>query len=202
MTTIYMVRHGETDWNAEGRYQGQEDPPLNRRGREQARATAEKLAQEGITAIYSSDLKRAAETAHALAEHCNLPVHLDPRLREINQGVWQGVLVDDIRAQWPERFHRWQTAPWETSPPGGETLHDVETRILAALADIASRHPNERVAVFTHKLPIALMRIRLKGAPRDALWSLLPKNAAWDVFDVSAEALQALLTQLKANPAP
>ncbi|RME09532.1 MAG: histidine phosphatase family protein [Ardenticatenia bacterium] len=202
MTTIYMVRHGETDWNVIGRYQGQEDPPLNARGRAQAEATAEQLAQEQITAIYSSDLKRAAQTAEALAQRLNLPVHLDPRLREINQGEWQGVLVDDIRAHWPERFQQWQTAPWETHPPGGETLHDVETRILAALADIATRHPNERVAVFTHKLPIALMRIRLKGAPREALWSLLPKNAAWDVFDVSADELHHLLAQLTTPRAP
>ena len=117
MTTIYMVRHGETPWNVEGRYQGQLDPPLTAKGRRQAQATAQKLAPLGLAAIYSSDLARAAQTADALAQKTGLAVQLDPRLREIHQGVWQGVLIDDIRARWPNQIYGWEHDPWRYHPP-------------------------------------------------------------------------------------
>ena len=82
MTTLYVVRHGETPWNVVGRYQGQLDPPLNENGRRQAETTAAKLALLGFEAIYSSDLARARQTAEALSQKTGLPVQLDPRLRE------------------------------------------------------------------------------------------------------------------------
>ncbi|MDQ7030880.1 MAG: histidine phosphatase family protein [Ardenticatenia bacterium] len=199
MTTIYAVRHGETPWNVEGRYQGQLDPPLNERGRAQAEATARALAPLHIDAIYSSDLKRAAQTAEALARLIHLPVRLDPRLREINQGEWQGVLVQEIERRWPVEFAGWRRAPWHHRPPGGERLQDVQERVLAALHDIVAQHPEGTVAVFTHKLPIALLTIALKGAPPDRLWELLPANGAWEIFHVtpqnSVRAQQQLLDE-------
>ncbi len=187
MTTIYAVRHGETPWNVEGRYQGQLDPPLNERGHQQAEATARALASLGIEAIYSSDLKRAAQTAEALARLTGLPIVFDPRLREIHQGEWQGVLVEEIQRRWPEVFEGWRRDPWHYRPPGGETLQALRERVLAAIWDIVRRHPEGTVAVFTHKLPIALLKIEFKGAPPDQLWELLPKNGAWEVFEVRPE---------------
>lgn len=184
MTTLYLIRHGETPWNVEGRYQGQLDPPLSEKGQQQAQATAKKLATTAFAAIYSSDLARAKQTAQALAVVTGLPVHLDPRLREINQGRWQGVLIDDIRAGWPAEIHGWETDPWRYYPPGGETLPEVQRRLFAAIDDIVARHPYDHVAVFTHKLPIALLKIKYKHYPAEEIWSLLPANAVWEIFEL------------------
>lgn len=186
MTTLYLIRHGETPWNVEGRYQGQLDPPLNPNGLRQARETAARLAPLGFEAIYSSDLARARQTADALARQTGLPVQLDPRLREIHQGRWQGVLITNIRKRWPRELHGWETDPWHHAPPGGETLPRLQRRVFAAVDDIAARHPTGRVAVFTHKLPIALLKIRWRGHPAQNIWALLPANGAWELFEVFA----------------
>src|SRR5213078_2372373 len=91
MTTLLLVRHGETDWNAAGRLQGHTDRPLSDYGREQARRLADELSSEGVDAIYTSDLARARETAEIVAERLHLPVVLDPDLREKNWGTWEGL---------------------------------------------------------------------------------------------------------------
>lgn len=184
MTTLYMVRHGETPWNVEGRYQGQLDPPLSKKGHQQAQATANSLAPLGFDAIFSSDLARARQTAEALADITSLTIQLDPRLREIHQGQWQGVLIDDIRAGWPDEIYGWENDPWHHHPPGGERLQTLQTRLFAAVRDIAARHPQGKVAVFTHKLPIALLKIRYQAHPPEQIWSLLPANGAWEVFEM------------------
>ncbi len=184
MTILYLIRHGETPWNVEGRYQGQLDPPLTKKGQQQAAATATKLAGLNFKAIYSSDLARAYQTAQALAAKTGLPVQLDRRLREIHQGDWQGVLIGDIRAGWPQEIGGWEADPWQHQPPGGETLSQLQDRILAVIDDIVSRYHQGQVAVFTHKLPIALLKIHYQGHPAKAIWSLLPANAAWEIFEV------------------
>lgn len=184
MTTLYLIRHGETPWNVVGRYQGQLDPPLTPKGRRQAEATAAELAPLGFEAIYSSDLARAKQTAQALVKKTGLPLRLDPRLREINQGQWQGVLIDDIRARWPDEIRGWEQDPWQHHPPGGETLQQVQARLFAAIDEIVAQHPQGPVAVFSHKLPIALLKIRFQGCPAEKIWSLLPANAAWEIFEV------------------
>jgi broad specificity phosphatase PhoE len=184
MTTLYLIRHGQTPWNVEGRYQGQSDPPLTEKGRQQAQTTTAKLAEVGFDAIYSSNLIRARQTADALSQATGLPVWLDPRLQEINQGQWQGVLIDDIRAGWPDALHGWEADPWRHHPPGGETLQQVQTRLFAAINEIIARHPQDTVAVFSHKLPIALLKIRYKNYPAKAIWSLLPANGAWEIFEI------------------
>lgn len=185
MTVLYLIRHGQTPWNVEGRYQGQFDPPLNELGQRQAEETANKLADINFAAIYSSDLKRAHLTALPLADKLNLPVQLDPRLREIHQGEWQGVLIDDIRAKWPTEIQGWEEAPWEHQPPGGESLPELQSRLFATIDDIASRHPQDKVAVFSHKLPIALLKIRYQGYSPAEIWSLLPANGAWEIFELA-----------------
>lgn len=187
ITTIYMVRHGETPWNVEGRYQGQLDPPLTDKGLWQARSTASELAPLGFEAIYSSDLARARQTAEALATETGLSIRLDSRLREIHQGEWQGVLIGDIREAWPDEIDGWENDPWNHHPPGGESLQAQQARVFAAFDDIAAQHPGGKIAVFTHKLPIALLKIRFQAYSPEQIWSLLPANAAWEIFEVNSD---------------
>jgi broad specificity phosphatase PhoE len=134
VTTLLLVRHGETDWNAERRWQGHADVPLNERGRDQARALAESLAGERIDAIFTSDLSRARETADIVAARLHVPVAVDPDLREIDVGPLEGLTADEAKA-----VDGWQ----------GEPTERHAERILGALARIAGRHDG-RILVVTH----------------------------------------------------
>ncbi|HZT93458.1 MAG TPA: histidine phosphatase family protein [Gaiellaceae bacterium] len=134
MTTLLLVRHGETDWNADGRLQGQTDRPLSDYGRRQARQLAEELGGEELEAIYSSDLARARETAEIVGERLGLPVVLDPDLREKDWGNWEGLTaVERDRVEFV-----------------GESTEAHQARILRALRRISERHPAGRVLVVTH----------------------------------------------------
>ncbi len=160
MTTLLLVRHGETDWNAEGRLQGHTDRPLNDYGRRQARELAERLAGDGVTAIYSSDLSRARETAQIVGERLGLPVEVDPDLREKDWGNWEGLTSD-------ERL---------TVELEGETTEAHRERVMRAVDRIAARHPGETVVVVTHGGSLRRIQAALKGIAEPvidncAVWS-------------------------------
>jgi 2,3-bisphosphoglycerate-dependent phosphoglycerate mutase len=134
VTTLLLVRHGETDWNAEHRWQGHTDVPLNERGREQARALAEQLAAEPVDAIYASDLSRARATADTVAARLGLPVTVDPDLREIDVGSREGLTGEEVGER-----------EWDGEP------HDAHAeRVLRAVHRIAAAHPTGRVLVVAH----------------------------------------------------
>ena len=134
MTALLLVRHGETDWNAEGRLQGHTDRPLNDYGRRQAARLAEELADEEFDAVYASDLARARETAEIVGGRLGLTVVLDPDLREKNWGSWEGLT----------------SAERDTVEFSGETTEEHRDRVLGAIRRIAERHPHGRVLVVTH----------------------------------------------------
>lgn len=149
MSRLLIWRHGNTDWNAGNRVQGQTDVPLNALGRQQAVDAAELLIKMRPDAIVASDLHRAADTAAALATLTGLPVTYDKRLRERFFGAWQGLTMTEVAAQHPEEHARW-TAGQEI---GGdvESLHDLGVRVAAALeAAAALAPPGGTVVVATH----------------------------------------------------
>lgn len=150
MTRIYLVRHGQTLWNSSARYQGHADVGLSDIGREQARALSKRLAKEAINAIYSSDLKRALETASILAEPHNLPVQALPELREINFGAWEGLTFDEIKAKYPELAERWHKLPATVRIPGGETFEEVKERAYSIILKLVQKHDPGAIVVVTH----------------------------------------------------
>jgi len=139
MTTLLLVRHGETDWNRAGIWQGWADPPLNESGRAQARALAEELRATPFDAVYTSDLRRAKETAEILAAAHGVPVHVDADLREIDVGSWSGLTREDIRRRFPDGER-----------PDGETHEQHAARVLAAVERIARDNRGRRVLVVSH----------------------------------------------------
>jgi broad specificity phosphatase PhoE len=146
MTTLLLVRHGETDWNRQGRWQGHADRPLTAEGRSQAAAAGAALALLRPAAVYASDLERARLTAEPLASLAGLELRVRPDLREIDVGSWSGLTAAEIRATGP-RVEAGETPGWE----GGETTEAHAARILSALHAIVDLHPgDERVCVFTH----------------------------------------------------
>jgi alpha-ribazole phosphatase len=176
MSRLCLVRHGQTDWNLEGRYQGQSDMPLNETGRAQARALAQQLQDQPFTAIYTSDLQRARETAEIIAASVHLPVTLEPRLREINQGKWEGQLVEGIKARYAELWQRRTVDPTNVRPPGGETVGEVARRVYTALNDIARLHPTGCVLIVSHGLALATVICKVRGIRVGEAYTVIPDN--------------------------
>lgn len=172
MTVLVLVRHGETDWNVEGRYQGQADPPLNERGIAQSYELAKHLDKYRLDLIYTSPLKRSVQTAEIAAQRLGLHIYKEPRLMEIHQGDWQTRLRAEIDALYPDLLRKWETEPWEISPPKGETLYQVQKRVVAAVEEIKARHPNDCVGIVTHRIPIALIKVQYQEVDRDIVRSM------------------------------
>jgi broad specificity phosphatase PhoE len=145
-----LLRHGESEWNAAGRWQGQGDPPLSARGREQAARLAEALVDEGIEAIFASDLVRAAETAGFVAERLGLAVSSDPRLRELDVGRWSGRTRSEIEADDVADLAAFESGDREARAGGGECRREVAERAMSAIEEIAARHGEGCVAVVAH----------------------------------------------------
>jgi alpha-ribazole phosphatase len=177
MTELILIRHGETSWNREGRYTGQADIPLNERGVEQAQALAAQLQAGEFQAIFSSDLRRAADTAGHVAAATGAPLQYDACLREIHQGDWEGLLFEEVRTRFGQIWHHWQKNPLDVAPPGGETVGAVRERVLRAVEDICHRYPSGRVAIVAHGLVLALIKAHAMGAPIQSIWELIPPNA-------------------------
>lgn len=181
LTQLYLVRHGQTDWNVEGRYQGQTDLPLNTVGRAQAMRLSTQLTGRPFTAIYSSDLQRARETAAILAAPLNLTVQLDPRLREVNLGEWEGQLATEIAARYPAAWVNRQSDPLHAHAPGGEAVVDVAARVTDAANAIAQAHPAGLVVVVSHGLALATLLCLARRRPLTEVYQSVPNNSQAEV---------------------
>jgi broad specificity phosphatase PhoE len=184
VTRLLLARNGRTDWNDEGRYQGQSDPPLNAEGWRQAEQLAARLRDEPLVAVFSSDLRRAEDTARAIAELHRLSVRIDPRLREIHQGRWDGMLYDEIVAQDGDLLRAWETHPLGARPPGGESLDEVRSRVVAAAQDIVDEFPGQVVCLVSHKVSLTVLRCVITGEDLERALQVLPSNATYVALDV------------------
>lgn len=161
---LILVRHGETDWNRLGICQGFSDIELNENGRRQIGELARSLRSENISAVYSSDLKRATDTANAIAEYHNLSVQVDPDLREMNQGNLEGLTFIQIRERYGELLKEWRENTDLVRLPGGESLKEVQERAWRAVERIYSKHNKEEIVVTaSHNLTIIMLLCKLTG---------------------------------------
>jgi phosphoserine phosphatase len=191
---LLLVRHGETEWNREGRYQGSVDVPLNATGHHQAAALAAQLLAEPIAAIYSSTLQRAYDTAVPIATAHGLRVVRDPRLNEINQGLWEGLRPAEIVLRWADLHAQWEHEPLAVRLPEGETLDDVRARVLDALDDIVFGWAGHTVCIVAHKVSLSVIKAHALGIPLiEALRVILP-NASIDAVTLPATTLTEPLT--------
>lgn len=186
MTQLWLIRHGQTDWNVLKRWQGQSPnaPTINELGVAQAQAVAEELADTPFDALYTSDLPRAADTAHIIASRVGLVAQTDPRLREINQGEWEGLTPREISERYPDEW-RVRHSDQHTShrAPGGETADEVGERVLSAINEIARRHPGDTVIIVSHGFAIATVLAHVQGLPFSRAMELVPDNAHPHVLD-------------------
>lgn len=177
MTRLCLIRHGQTDWNIEGRYQGQSDVPLNQAGCLQANGLAGRLQGQSFAAVYSSDLIRAKKTAEVIAASFHLPVVIDHRLREINQGEWEGQHVEAIKARYLQLWQQRAMDPASFRPPGGETVQEVSTRVYLALDEITGIYRSGTVLIVSHGLALATAICKVNRIPIGQVFQMIPENA-------------------------
>lgn len=185
-TRVYLVRHGETEWNRRGLLQGTANVPLSAQGLAQAAQLAAELRGVHFDAAYSSPLDRARTTAALVCAGRALAVALLDDLREISYGRWQGLDAAARDADDAALHRQWHQAPWAVTFPGGESLADVAVRARRAMAHVAGVHPAQTVLVSGHGHLNRVLLLAARGWPRERFWTLEQPNACCTVVDIAA----------------
>lgn len=187
LSRFLLVRHGQTSWNKNNKYQGQTNIPLNDIGKEQAYHISKRLAKEKLNAVYSSDLDRAIETAHIIAKPHNLEVIPTEDMREINFGSWEGYNFEQIMRIWPEQYQKWINDPWNYNPPGGESLGELTRRVKNFMLKTAARHPGQNVLVVSHAGPIRAFLSVILELKKQFFWKFKISNASLTIVNYDGE---------------
>ena len=183
MGTLLIVRHGETEWNAEGRIQGHTDIGLSEKGAEQARSLGKRLADRQIDVAYSSDLKRTSETAKLALSGRDITLNETPRLREYNKGIFEGMTLSEIQEKFPAEYPKYLEKDLSYAPEGGETTRDVSTRMASIFAEIKANHLDETVLVVSHGGVLRAAMVSLLGMPLEGNWSFVFGNCGLTMVD-------------------
>lgn len=181
---LILVRHGKTDWNETGRCQGISDVPLNSAGVEQAEKLAFSLKDEKIDCIYSSDLARAKATAEKIAGYHSIDVSIRDDLREMDQGVLEGLYFSHIEEKYSHVLEHWRKDPETLQLPGGESLRGVQQRVFDAIADIKSRSGSQTTVVVSHNMVIGTLLCRFAGDPLKKLRDYIVDEASKTVVEI------------------
>jgi phosphoserine phosphatase len=185
---MVLVRHGETEWNRQGRFQGQIDVPLNDNGRVQGEKAAEFLKSVTLDAAYTSFMARPKETAEIiLKHHPGLTLHSVEDLQEISHGEWEGLYEADIEGNYPGLLHQWQTAPETVQMPGGENLQQVWHRSILAWKQIVAAHSGgdtvQTILVVAHDAVNKALLCHVLGLGPESFWRFKQGNGAVSVID-------------------
>ncbi|MDR3076035.1 MAG: histidine phosphatase family protein [Synergistaceae bacterium] len=183
---FFIIRHGETAWNTEGRFQGQRDTELNERGLEQSRRAAEYLAGHKFDAVASSPLKRALTLAEMIAGKCAAKTEIIPAFTEINHGDWEGRLSSEVKERWPQVLETWHASPHLVVMPGdgGESLRAVQLRAAAAAEKLAAEYSGD-VCVAAHDAVIKALICHFLDAPLSSFWSFQIANCGLTIVEVT-----------------
>lgn len=183
MIRVYLVRHGETLWNAEGRHQGEMDSALSALGRSQATLLARALAPVPLAAVYSSPLTRAWDTALVIAAPHRLSVVPVAELREISLGAWEGLTEREITQRFGDVVARRRRDPIGVVPPGGESLAQVQARALRAMQEILVGRDDATIAVVAHGAVNKMILLSALDAPLSSYWRIRQDNAGISIVD-------------------
>ena len=168
---IYLTRHGETEWNAQGRFQGRADSPLTERGLLQARSLAQALGPVRLDAVYASPSERTMRTAKIVRGQRGIPIIAAPPLLEIDVGAWEGLTKAEADRDYPLARRVYEEDPAAYEPPlGGETFHDVRRRVLGFWQEMLQAAPGRSVLLVTHTVPLKLLLSEIEGRPLRRLW--------------------------------
>ncbi|SDF07524.1 alpha-ribazole phosphatase [Sporolituus thermophilus] len=197
MTKVILVRHGQTIWNLELKYQGHTDIELTELGIRQAQLVADRLASENVAAVFASDLSRAYKTAEFIAAKHGLSVVTVPELREIRFGAWEGLTYDGINSQWPDIMKKLYTSPDDVVIPGGETFRELKARAEGAIKRIVSEHPNQTIVVVSHGGTIRTLLCAALNIHLNYVWNIRQDNTAVNIIEYYRErAVVALVNDV------
>ncbi len=187
MSLIYLIRHGQTDWNREKIFRGLADRPLSEHGKREAQAVARFLAKERIQFIYASPLKRAIETAEPLARDKGRNVEVLKGVIDLDFGEWSGMPMKEVRDRYPEIFENFMKRPEKAVFPAGETLDQAQQRAMAAIREVAERHPEETIAVVTHRVICKVVLLGILGLGVSQFWKISQDTACINLFEYRPE---------------
>lgn len=187
MTRIIFVRHGETQWNLEAKTQGSRDTLLTENGVFQAKRIAERLADERVQCVYTSDLKRAYYTAQAIADRLEVGLSVLPPLREMNFGCWEGKNIECIKREYSDVYRLWLNSPLEACIPDGEMLIDVQKRALREMEKLAAEYKGSNLVVVSHGITIKATILGLLGIDLAFIRKLRINNGSISIVDLKDE---------------
>lgn len=171
-TRIYLVRHGQTEWNKEEIFRGTADIPLNEVGKKEAQLAAEALKSKPVRAVYSSPLARAKETAEAIARFHGLKIKILDGLKDICFGEWQGIPHRTVRERYQDLYRCWLEKPHTVIFPGGESLEASQSRSVTAVEEIIPEHPEETIVLVSHRVINRVLICGLVGIPLSRFWQI------------------------------
>jgi alpha-ribazole phosphatase len=181
---LLLARHGATANNAQQRYTGQTDLPMSALGERQAAALAARLVSQYLDSVVSSDLQRASVMAQTIADQHGVALRLDPDLREISMGGWEGATFEEIRERAAEQLRCWQDDPFTYAPPGGETILQVRDRLVRALSRWYAAYPDGTILWVTHGGCLGILLCHLLGMDLHRRWQLRRDNAALSELEI------------------
>ena len=184
MIRIILVRHGQTEWNKFERFRGRVDIDLDETGWKQAEATADKLAQWEMKAIYSSPLKRTMNTAQPLATRLGLTVQPLEGIIDMDFGEWQGIGIGEVREKYGELFDLWLYHPEKLEIPGAETLEDVRKRAVATIDDVMAKNEDQTIALVSHRVVCKVLLCHLLGLDNSHFWQIVQDTTAINLFEI------------------
>lgn len=189
MVRVLLIRPGATEYDQQGRVQGTLDVPLCEDGRQEVEKMVEELRGQPVTALYMSPCQSAEETAEALGAALNLKAKTIDKLQNVDQGLWQGLLVDEVKAKQPRVYRQWQEQPETVCPPQGETLGTARHRVQAALSKLLKKHKSDGLLAIVSPEPLASVIRNVLGHDEwGDLWHCANLNARWQLIDVPATA--------------
>ena len=184
MLRVFLIRPGSTDFDQQHRIQGTLNVPLNRQGNGEVAKLAGELENRGIEAIYYSDGQPAHQTADALAQSLKAKLKKLDNMHNLNQGLWQGMRVEEVKRKHPKVFRRFQEQPEDVCPPDGETVEAAKNRVQSALRKLLKRHKDGTVALVVPEPLARLVRSRLKDCDLKNLWNPDHDHSRWELIEV------------------
>jgi broad specificity phosphatase PhoE len=185
MTRVYLVRHGQTEWNRELRFRGRADIPLDENGRRQANAIADALMDKGINMIYTSPLRRSMETAQPVAAVLHLGITTLHDLIDIDYGEWEGLSFDEVRQRYTNSYREWEERPDVVKFPNGESLDEVRSRSFSAFKEIAERSSGKSILIIPHRVINKVLLCALLGLSNAHFWSIRQDTGCINVIEYS-----------------
>ncbi len=189
MTTLYLIRHGQTDWNTKKIFRGRADVPLNDHGRREAEALSAHLKDIRADACYASPLSRARETAEAVARPHSLDVTDDAGVIDVDYGEWQGLSDAKVKKKYAETYRGWHERPHRTRFPDGESLTMVRRRALASVLRINDAHPDGTIFLVAHRVVTKVLMCAALGLGNSAFWRIRQDNCAFNIIEYSHDVV-------------